>query len=254
MQKKLQDFIDKALFRGDSINDIEKEIKRLSSDILRSIDNAIYFAVVLASGYMNDIGDSYIKSAAAVRGKAYSNELHESWNNNVQDSVRAYVWDKEYPDGKTLNDRTQRLAIVAALTVLNASNNSKYANLPLKELQGKIAIDMQNVGKAIFRVVSNSSSNAYHATTAEMASRMSFVEGVRIKRAVYGKGSSDCMICEEHGGSVGGEGKTYFKDEFGGRSTDLWLMANAPSYHPHCNCGVTFMMMPISEWVFGGVK
>ena len=34
------------------------------------------------------------------------------------------------------------------------------------------------------------------------------------------------------------EGKEYFKDDFGGRSYDLYVMANTPSFHPFCKCEV----------------
>lgn len=149
------------------------------------------------------------------------------------------VWHKVWPDALSVDDRIRRLSSktmdFTERTVKQGVSEGKSAANIMKELRQHFEVEGLE-RKAAFRLAAHTTNMCYEAAQAEISLGANFVMGIRITRAV--DGSETCDICAEHAGEVGGPGKEYFKDDFGGRSYDLYVMTNAPGYHPFCKCEV----------------
>lgn len=148
------------------------------------------------------------------------------------------VWNKVWPDALNVDDRVKRLSqkarIFTELTIKQGVSEGKSAANIAKELRQHFLVEGME-RKAAFRLAAHTTNMCYEAAQAEISIQAAFVTGVRIRRGVHGRISKNCQICLEHGGL---DHKDYYKEAFGGQDVDMWVMANAPAYHTHCNCGV----------------
>ncbi|MDT8901159.1 hypothetical protein [Anaeroselena agilis] len=148
------------------------------------------------------------------------------------------VWNKVWPDALTVDDRirllSQRALKFSEATIKQGIREGKSAWNIMQELRGHFEVEGLE-RKAAFRLTAHTTNMVYHTAQAEISIQANFVMGIRIVRGMYGDADPTCDICDEHGGQ---DFKEYYKDDFGGRSYDLYVMANAPAYHVNCNCGV----------------
>jgi hypothetical protein len=165
------------------------------------------------------------------------------------------VWNKAWPDALKVDDRinvlSKKMMQYVETTVKQGISEGKSSYNIYKDLKQHLLVEGKE-RQALYRLAVHTTNSCYQQAQAEISIQANFVMGIRITRAV--DGSETCDICAEHGGEVGGDGKEYFKDDFGGRSYDLYVMANAPGFHPNCRCEVEDIVEDASTFVQNALR
>lgn len=178
---------------------------------------------------------------AAAKEMSSVNRIISEFGGGLDSKILDGVWSKVWPDSLKVDDRIKLLSKKAMkfteMTVKQGVSEGISAANIAKELRQHFEVEGLE-RKAAFRLAAHTTNMCYQTAQAEISIQANFVMGVRILRGVYGPASDHCDICEEHAGPADGAGKEYYKDDFGGRNADLWIMTNAPAYHVNCNCGV----------------
>lgn len=170
----------------------------------------------------------------------------------MDDYILDKIWNKVWPDSLNVDDRikllSKKVMKFTEMAVKQGVSEGKSAANIAKELKQHFEVEGLE-RKAAFRLAAHTTNMCYQTAQAEISIGAKFVMGMRIMRGVYGNASDNCDICAEHGGEVGGDGKEYFKDEFGGRDADLFVMAEMPAYHSNCNCGIETIYEDAAQFV-----
>ena len=159
------------------------------------------------------------------------------------------VWYKVWPDRLNVDDRIRKLGLKTQMEVQRVMKEGIAEGMSARRMALELEEFIAGGQKAAFRLAAHTINMTYQTAQAEISIGAKFVMGVRIVRGMYGNASETCEICEEHGGPADGEGKEYFKDDFGGADIDMFVMANAPAYHSYCNCGIETIYEPAEQFV-----
>lgn len=245
--ERLSQMIDDGGISDMDIKHLSEELQKGFHDIIK--DNsilAIYFAKkVKAADFRPFLAEVQRLSTAQKLAPAVIKEITSLarvspvFGGGLDSKILDAVWNKAWPDTLNVDDRIKLLSKKAMQftenTVKQGISEGKSAYNIMKELRSHFETEGLEK-RAAFRLASHTTNMCYQQAQAEISIQANFVMGIRITRA--DDGSETCDICAEHGGEVGGDGKEYFKDDFGGRSYDLYVMANTPSFHPFCKCEV----------------
>ena len=178
------------------------------------------------------------------------NQVSMVFGGGLDEKILNSVWHKVWPDALNVDDRIkllgQKTLQFTEQTVKQGISAGKSAANIARDLRQHFEVEGLE-RRAAFRLAAYTTNTCYHQAQAEISVGASFVMGIRITRAP--DGSETCDICYEHGGEVGGSGKEYYKDDFGGRSYDLFVMANGPGYHPYCKCEIEDIFLSAHDFV-----
>ena len=192
---------------------------------------------------------------AVVKEITSLNKISPVFGGGLDKDILNAVWNKVWPDALKVDDRvnvlSKKMMQYVETTVKQGISEGKSSYNIYKDLKQHLLVEGKE-RQALYRLAVHTTNSCYQQAQAEISIQANFVMGIRITRAV--DGSETCDICAEHGGEVGGDGKEYFKDDFGGRSYDLYVMANTPSFHPFCKCEVEDIVEDASTFVKNALK
>lgn len=192
---------------------------------------------------------------AVVKDLTSLNKVSAVFGGGLDNKILDAVWGKVWPDSLKVNDRvnvlSKKMMQYVETTVKQGIGEGKSSYNIYKDLKQHLLVEGKE-RQALYRLAVHTTNSCYQQAQAEISIQANFVMGIRITRA--DDGSETCDICAEHGGEVGGEGKEYFKDDFGGRSYDLYVMTNAPGYHPNCRCEVEDITEDASTFIANALR
>jgi len=157
------------------------------------------------------------------------------------------VWNKAYPDNLNVDDRIDKLGKSikdkVELYLKQGISNGTSSRDIAKEIADNLNIERNSA----IRLAVSTTNTMYNTAQAEISIQAIFVIGIKITRDA--DGSEKCDVCAEHGGEVGGDGIEYYKTDFGGDDYDLYVIANAPTYHNNCKCSVEDIIESAEQFV-----
>ena len=246
------------------------DMKHLSEELQQNIHNIIKNNSVIAIGYSKKVkAADFLPFLVQVQRLSNAQKLAPALAKEITDLTKISsvfgggmdneildaVWNKVWPDALKVDDRinvlSQKMSQYVETTIKQGISEGKSSYNIYKDLRQHILVEGKE-RQALYRLAVHTTNSCYQQAQAEISIQANFVMGIRITRAV--DGSETCDICAEHGGEVGGDGKEYFKDDFGGRSYDLYVMANTPSFHPFCKCEVEDIVEDASTFVQNALR
>lgn len=248
---------------GFSINDLHKLSDELQQQVHEMIKSKSVIAIDFAKKVKAADFKPYLAEAqrlliarkvpAYIAKEALSlNRISPVFGGGLDNKILDSVWNKVWPDALKVDDRIKLLSKkamkFAEMTVKQGVSEGKSAANIAKELRQHFEVEGLE-RKAAFRLAAHTTNMCYQEAQAEISIGAKFVMGIRIMRGVYGPASDNCDICEEHAGAPGGDGKEYYKDDFGGKDADLFVMAEMPGYHSNCNCGIETIYEDAAQFV-----
>lgn len=235
-----------------NINDIIKRNSVIAIDFAKKV-KAADFMPFLAE--VQRLSNAQKVAPAVVKEITSLNKISTVFGGGLDKNILNAVWNKVWPDALKVDDRinvlSKKMMQYVETTVKQGISEGKSSYNIYKDLKQHLLVEGKE-RQAIYRLAVHTTNSCYQQAQAEISIQANFVMGIRITRAV--DGSETCDICAEHGGEVGGDGKEYFKDDFGGRSYDLYVMANAPGYHPNCRCEVEDIVEDAATFVKNALK
>lgn len=186
-------------------------------------------------------------------GKKVADEILETpriktvFGGGLDKKITDKVWDRVWPDKLNVDDRINRLSKrlydkaeqIIRQGVIEGTSAVKLG----KQIEEATGVE----GRMATRLAATTIGQTYNAAQAEISIQTVFVEGILIERAI--DGDENCEICDFHAGSVGGSGKEFYKEDFGGQTYDVYVMANAPIYHNNCKCMCSDITIPIEKFI-----
>ena len=235
-----------------NIHDIIKKNSVIAIDFAKKV-KAADFLPFLAE--VQRLSNAQKVAPAIVKEITSLNKISTVFGGGLDKDILNAVWNKVWPDALKVDDRvnvlSQKMMQYVETTVKQGISEGKSSYNIYKDLKQHILVEGKE-RQALYRLAVHTTNSCYQQAQAEISIQANFVMGIRITRAV--DGSETCDICAEHGGEVGGDGKEYFKDDFGGRSYDLYVMANTPSFHPFCKCEVEDIVEDAATFVSNALK
>ena len=246
------------------------DMKHLSEDLQQSIHNIIKDNSVIAIDFAKKVkAADFMPFLAEVQRLSNAQKLAPSvikeitslnkvsavFGGGLDNKILDAVWNKVWPDALNVDDRakllSKKMMQYVETTVKQGISEGKSSYNIFKDLKQHLLVEGKE-RQALYRLAVHTTNMCYEQAQAEISIQANFVMGIRITRAI--DGSETCDICAEHGGEVGGDGKEYFKDDFGGRSYDLYVMANTPSFHPFCKCEVEDITEDASTFIANALQ
>lgn len=175
---------------------------------------------------------------AVVKEITSLNKISPVFGGGLDKDILNAVWNKVWPDALKVDDRvnvlSQKMMQYVETTVKQGISEGKSSYNIYKDLKQHLLVEGKE-RQALYRLAVHTTNSCYQQAQAEISVQANFVMGIRVVRGYYGPADLNCDICDEHGGQ---DYKEYYKNSFGGRDTDMYVMTNMPGYHPNCNCGV----------------
>lgn len=227
---------------GVLVNDLQGRYKKILRDnSVIAIDFAKKVKAADFKPYMDEVKRLLLTqkfSAEAIKQITDLNNVSAVFGGGLDKEIVNSVWNKVWPDALKLDDRvnvlSNKMMQYVEMTVKQGISEGKSSYNIFKELKQHLLVEGKE-SRAFYRLAVHTTNMCYQKAQAEISVQANFVMGIRVVRGYYGPADLNCDICDEHGGQ---DYKEYFKNDFGGRDTDMYVMTNMPGYHPNCNCGV----------------